>query len=474
MRVAVLVVALVLAGSALAAVPAGTIHGTGGPDRIDAVNGNRDVIRCGAGRDIVVADLKDAVNTDCEVLTRRIALDSATTLGSQHRTIVEPSAVGDGQTVVAVFQSARIVDGGAGAIGWVTSSDGGSTWRRGLLPDSGAARVSDPAVARDRAHGLWIASVLAIVPGETRLLTYSSPDGFTWNAPVVAAAAAPLAREPIAFDKEWIACDNGPTSPRLGACYLAYTDVNGGNLGVRTSLDGGTTWSAAATIATPGSSAPVGAIPTPTADGTVAVVYLAENIGTIDAATSVDGGVTFGAPVQVAVVALHTTPLRVPPLPSVALTTQGINVVWPDCSAHPGCTSNDIVLSTSSDGAVWRTPRVIAAGGDYVTPTIGAAGDSAAVLAYVRQPGVCCKLGVRLFRSSDGGTTWGPPARLDAQPMDSAWFARSLVGFDTVGFLGDYTAVAFTDNRPIPVFAATHAPIAGSLRQDLYATTRLP
>ncbi len=473
MRVAVFAVALVLAGSALAAVPAGTIHGTGGPDRIDAVNGNRDVIRCGAGRDIVVADLKDAVNTDCEVLTRRIALDSATTLGSQHRTIVEPSAVGDDQTVVAVFQSARIVDGGAGAIGWVTSSDGGSTWRRGLLPDSGAARVSDPAVARDRAHGLWIASVLAIVPGETRLLTYSSPDGLTWNAPVVAAAAAPLAREPIAFDKEWIACDNGPTSRRLGACFLAYTDVNGGNLGVRTSLDGGTTWSAAATIATPGSSAAVGAIPTPTADGTVAVVYLAEDIGTIDAATSVDGGVTFGAPVQVAVVALHTTPLRVPPLPSVALTTQGINVVWPNCSAHPGCTSNDIVLSTSPDGTSWSAPRALASGGDYLTPTIGASGDgaAAAVLAYVSLPGsVCCRLGVRLFRSNDGGATWGTPTRLDAQPMNSDWLAYSLYG----RFLGDYTAVAFTGETPIPVFAATHAPIAGSLRQDLYATTRLP
>ena len=470
MRVAVIALALVLAGSALAATP----RGTAGPDRIDAVNGTRDVIRCGAGRDLVVADLKDAVNIDCEVLTRRIAFDAATTPGSQHRTIVEPSAAGDGQTVVAVFQSARIVDGGAGAIGWATSVDGGVTWRRGLLPDSGATRVSDPVVARDRVHGLWIASVLALFPEETRLLTYSSPDGLAWNAPIAAAAATPLPRELIAFDKEWVACDNGLTSPHLGACYLAYTDINGGNLGVRTSLDGGATWSAAATIATPGSNAPVGAIPTPTADGTVVVVYLTGDVGTINAATSVDGGATFGPTVQVASVALHTTPLRVPPLPSVALTTQGVSVVWPDCGAHFGCTSNDIVLSTSSDGAAWSAPRVIAGGGDYLTPTIGASGDSAAVLAYVRQPGACCKLGVRLFRSSDGGTTWGQPTRLDAQPMDSAWLARSLDGFDTVGFLGDYTAVAFTGDRPVPVFAAAHAPVGGSLRQDLYATTRLP
>ena len=472
MRAVVLVVALVLTGSGLAAVP----RGTPGPDRIDAVNGSRDVIRCGAGRDIVVADQRDMVNRDCEVLTRRIALDSASTAGSQHRTIVEPSAAGDGdgQTVVAVFQSARIVDGGAAAIGWATSLDGGSTWQRGLLPDSGATRVSDPVVARDRVHGLWIASVLALFPAETRLLTYASTDGLTWNAPVVAATATPPSREPIAFDKEWVACDNGSTSPQQGACYLTYTDVNTGNLGVRTSRDGGATWGAPTTIATAATVAPVGAIPTPTADGTVVVVYLAEGIGEIDAATSVDGGATFALPVRIAGIVLHATPLRVPPLPSVALTTQGVSVVWPDCSAHVGCTSNDIVVSTSSNGAAWSAPRAIASGGDYVTPTIGASGDAAAVLAYVRQPGACCKLGVRLLRSSDGGTTWGLPARLDAQPMDSAWLARSLDGGETVGFLGDYTAVAFAGSRPVPVFAAAQPPRVGLLRQDLYATTRLP
>jgi hypothetical protein len=470
-RAAVLAVALVLAGSALAAVP----YGTPGPDRIDAVNGSRDVIRCGAGRDVVVADQKDVVNADCEVLTRRIALETTPSPAAQYRTIVEPSAAGDGSTVVAVFQSGRIFDGGAAAIGWATSADRGLTWARGLLPDSGAARVSDPVVARDLAHGLWIASVLAIFPSETRLLTYSSPDGVTWNAPVAAATATPPPGETIAFDKGWITCDNGPASPHQGACYLAYTGIRTRTLGLQTSQDGGATWSAAAQLGSQGiTDGPTGAIPVLTAGGAVVVVYLVGNVGVVmESATSLDGGVTFAAPVHIATLDLHATPLRAPPLPSVALTVQGIDVVWPDCSAHPGCTSNDIVISTSPNGTSWSAPRAIASGGDYLTPTIGASGDgaTAAVLAYVRLPGgVCCKLGVRLFRSSDGGATWGTPARLDAQPMDSAWLAYSLYG----RFLGDYMAVAFTGDRPVPVFVAAHAPQAGSLRQDLYATTRLP
>ena len=29
----------------------------------------------------------------------------------------------------------------------------------------------------------------------------------------------------ITFDKNWIACDNGPASPFRGRCYIAYTDA---------------------------------------------------------------------------------------------------------------------------------------------------------------------------------------------------------------------------------------------------------
>lgn len=468
MRTILLGLVLAVTGSALAAVPAGTP----GRDRIDVVNGIRETIRCGAGRDIVVADRDDVVASDCEVLTRRIALDPTTGQGAQHRTVVEPSAAGDGSTVVAVFQSGRILNGGAEAIGWSTSTDGAATWRRGLLPDTGAPRVSDPVVTRDRVHGVWLAAVLAVLPTETRILIYRSADGLEWSAPVVAAAATPPPREPIGLDKEWLACDSRPASPHTGACYLAYTDVAAGLIGVRSSLDGGATWGAAVTVGTQGGEGQVGAVPAVAPDGTLAIVY-STDLSALEAVYSLDGGTTFGAPVRIATIASRSV-LRAPPLPSVAETTSGVAVVWPDCSPHPGCTSNDIFISRSGDGKSWDAPRVVANGGDYPTPTIGAAGDAVAVLSYVGLEASCCRFGVRLFRSSDGGVTWGPPTRLDARPLQLQWLARSAVQIGAVGFLGDYQAVAFSGARPVPVFAAALSPRGSSLRQDLYATTRLP
>src|SRR5437764_9949684 len=57
---------------------------------------------------------------------------SATT---NHQTEVEPDTFANGSTIVAAFQVGRIYDGGACAIGFATSTDNGSTWTKGLLPD---------------------------------------------------------------------------------------------------------------------------------------------------------------------------------------------------------------------------------------------------------------------------------------------------------------------------------------------------
>src|ERR687892_243615 len=89
---------------------------------------------------------------------QQISLDPFTDTLGQHETAVEPDSFSFGDTVVAVFQVGRIVSGGATGIGWATSTDGGRTWRSGLLPaltihQSPAGRltrVSDPVIAYDR------------------------------------------------------------------------------------------------------------------------------------------------------------------------------------------------------------------------------------------------------------------------------------------------------------------------------------
>ena len=55
--------------------------------------------------------------------------------------------------------------------------------------------------------------------------------------------------EGTAVDKEWIACDNFPSSPFFGHCYVAYTDIahsrpgQEANVAVQSTSDGGVTWS---------------------------------------------------------------------------------------------------------------------------------------------------------------------------------------------------------------------------------------
>ena len=100
----------------------------GGNDRIAAeYDGGLDRVSCGTGRDVVVADARDRIDGDCEVVSRRIHRDRHSNVESQHESEVEPDSQTVGQTTVAVFQVGRNRTGGAASIGFSTSKDGGRT-----------------------------------------------------------------------------------------------------------------------------------------------------------------------------------------------------------------------------------------------------------------------------------------------------------------------------------------------------------
>ena len=108
----------------------------------------------------------------------------------QHATEVEPHALANGSTIVAAFQTGRIVNGGGTDIGWATSTDGGTTWSRGFLPGLTKGEgtgpydaVSDPAVAYDASHGVWMIASLPISTSQTPAVAVnrSTDGGFTWQ-----------------------------------------------------------------------------------------------------------------------------------------------------------------------------------------------------------------------------------------------------------------------------------------------------
>src|SRR6476659_9789439 len=120
-RLAIIVLAtLVLPSAAGAALILGApraekIKGTKAADLVDVVGGARDTVACRGGRDVVTADARDRVARDCEVVSRRISIDTRRGPG-QHETEVEPSVAAAGSTVVSVFQVGRFFNGASEAI----------------------------------------------------------------------------------------------------------------------------------------------------------------------------------------------------------------------------------------------------------------------------------------------------------------------------------------------------------------------
>jgi hypothetical protein len=448
------------------------VSGGEGNDRITVeYDSARDRVACGGGVDTVTADLTDAVTSDCELVSRRLSRDPYRDSTGQHESEVEPDSFTVGRTTVAVFQVGRHSEGGADNIGYAVSNDDGRTWRSGFLPSltrastppGTAARASDPTVGYDRVHGTWLATALVLQDDVTQLTVSRSTDGLTWSAPIVAAEAAGQG-EDIGFDKEWVGCDNGPTSPLAGRCYLVYSDVPHGDvIAAKYSVDGGQTWSAQVQISqTDG----VGAIPVVRPNGDLVVVYLAHE-NRIEAGLSTDGGVTFAPPTVVAQVTAHPERgLRFFTLPSADVDAAGkVWATWHDCRFRAGCAANDAVVATSPDGRTWSAPAAATSGRDAVIPTIGldpASGRAAIAYYVVRAAGIDAEL----VESRPGGAGWSAPRRLSAQTMRREWLPNTVSG----RMLADYISLHYAAGRPLVVWALASEPIGGLLHQATYAT----
>ena len=202
------------------------------------------------------------------VIATPISSDPYTNQSSQHRTQLEPDSFGYGNTVVATFQTGRFFDGGSSNIGWATTTNAGRTWTTGMLPGTTIfeggpwARISDPAVAYDPLHNVWMISTLAIdanVSGAAILTSRSTDGGLTWGQPVTTSTSSGSF-----YDKNWITCDTWPQSPHYGNCYQEWDDST---LYMSTSTDGGLTWGPKKTPGTSG----IGGQPVVQPNGTVVV-----------------------------------------------------------------------------------------------------------------------------------------------------------------------------------------------------------
>jgi hypothetical protein len=394
--------------------------------------------------------------TTLEVPLTRLSTDTFANASSQHATEVEPDTFAFASTIVSAFQVGRIFSGGAADIGFATSTDGGAAWKSGLLPGITVFQgggifdaASDPAVAFDAKHGVWIIGSLALGTFN-KVVVSRSPDGITWGTPVTVSATPDV-------DKSWIVCDNNPSSPFFGNCYVQWDDPSPNAndfIWMSTSQDGGQTWDAARNTADLAHG--IGGQPVVQPNGTVVVPF--EGLSPVmQSFTSTDGGASWNASLTIAPITDHLVAggLRTSPLPSAAIDGAGtVYVVWQDCRFRSGCSSNDLVMSTSTDGNTWIMPTripidALSSTMDHFIPGLAvdpATSGSTAHLAltyYWYSQTNCisstCALNVGFVASQDGGRTWSTPQIL-AGPMSVDWLPDTFSG----RMVGDYISTSYT------------------------------
>ncbi|HKP91106.1 MAG TPA: sialidase family protein [Thermoleophilaceae bacterium] len=406
-----------------------------------------------------------------------------------HHTAVEPDSFAAGRTIVAAFQIGRYEDGGAANVGFATSTNAGATWTQGALPGITVAgggpnaRVTDAAVAYDPKHKVWLIESTALddppsIRGNSVVVNRSTDGGASWSGPVTVAAATGASD----FDKNWIACDQTPSSPHYGNCYAQWDDYgNGGQLLMSTSTDGGKTWGS---VKGPANGAfGLGGQPVVQPGGKVVVPYETADETAIAAFRSTNGGASWTAPTIVSGIYHNTVAgeMRVGPLPSAEVDRSGrVYVTWEDCRFR-GCGTNDIVIASSADGVNWtdagRVPiDPVASGIEHFVPGLGvdrttSGGGARLGLAYhFIDNGPCskdtCAVRIGFINSLDGGRTWSRPAHL-AGPMRPVWLAPTSQGYMS----GDYISTSFVSGLPHPVFAAATAPSGGALHEAIYAAS---
>jgi hypothetical protein len=407
--------------------------------------------------------------------------------GCQPDTEVEPAIAmdpSDPNVVLSVFQVGRC-EGGAAAVGYAGSRDGGRTWSAGFTPlwtkvtGGPFERGDDPAVAFGPDGTAYIVemgfnqgrpcrSAVAVQRSDDHGVTFGPPmfvqdDCQTFN------------------DKTWIAVDTYPSSPFFGRVYVAWLSV-GQPYGIvlKWSDDRGQTWSPLITVTPPGA-APEGAFPLVQPNGDLTIVFMEHYpFGPMGAMTSRDGGNDFEEPVKIADVhAREPEDIRTGdgiPSGSVDPSTGNLYVVWQDKHHEPTGTNN-AVLSRSNDGGHTWSPiiRVNPPNADrpidHFSPAVAASGGWVHVSYWtrVRRPGTAFDT-VRLNEISAAASdlAFGPELTLGPEG-DLAFAARS----GRQRFLGDYLGLAANGDAVHAVWCLPTPGEPGTLHTTAWSGTVL-
>jgi hypothetical protein len=334
------------------------------------------------------------------------------------------------------------VVGGGGSVQTFYTEDGSRTWHYGgALGLTTAKRTymrhGDPVVASDRRGVMYVSTLI----GSPRSypLTYSGiavyrsfDNGKTWDGPYGVVERAPEDK-PVVYsdDKEWIAVD-ATGGPHDGNVYVAWLRVPVSNTQqveaiFSRSTDGGVTWSPELNLGA-GSGGQISIGP----NGEVILLRTCGD-GYYCSQVSLDGGVSFQAPVRIARSATflaNAVDISNGPHRGNIYTAWIASITGPQLSRSFVGT---VYYSRSTDnGKTWETPVAI-------TPVNGSTGlfqtiacdpiSGDVVIAWLDRRANPQGKSFRLYmtRSTDGGKTFSEQKAV-TEPVD----------MNATGFIGDY------------------------------------
>jgi hypothetical protein len=380
----------------------------------------------------------------------------------------------DPSRLLAFYQEDRFPSvGGARALTFALSTDGGRHWREGLLPKLTTAsggtldRASDPWVAFGPGHAVYC-SGLAFDDADALggiYVSASRDGGATWDDPVQVHAQSVDAID----DKDAVAVDNNPQSPYFGRVYVGWdiSPSSGAQILVMAhSADGGRSFSSPATIFDQQGN--IGIIPLVDPEGVVHAIWLhyeggTLQSGTIESSYSTDGGDTWSPPVTVADISLVPVPSSRTGdgLPGAAIdpATGNVFVVWQDQRFTPGI--DQVVLSSSANGrGGWSFPRRISDGPNNAfnfTPVVAVNDLGQVAVAYYSMRNDPSGAGNLVDEYLSVGGPRGRPFSRGRRQSFSSWDLRAAAVADGQFFLGDYQGLAAPGHNFMPLWVATFA-----------------
>lgn len=376
------------------------------------------------------------------------------------------------------------------------SGDAGSSWTGVDLPlplpirTNGYDFGSDPSVAWDTHGNVYYSYIVVFfgagygVVGSEMAVARSSDGGGTWKATYFDFQT----NEGTFVDKPMITVDTSSTSPRKNTIYVGFDHIGGNKRNavfVSSSTDGGVTFStpAQASEIGNGNNGGIGANPYVSPNGDVHVAWQDYAHSTVATSTSTDGGATWGSTVTIA---QTSVPFSLA-LPSIS--SRGA-LLYPSCDsdvsagAYRGtlyCSwwngtlsaGADVFVSRSTDdGTTWSTPRRVndvVAGDQYyqwlaVDPVTGAID-----LSWYDTRLDSSRLSVNVYfaYSANGGATFSPNVRVSTASSNE----ESGTNIDTGNQYGDYEGLDAYGGVAHPVWTDHRATLDPSVWEEVFSAS---